>query len=88
MAFFMANSCFRAFSKILTKRTFVRLLFLKLNQSRNTKKTFFGGVFLKKQNSLFRGSKIVIFKTQILNFFCVFVLLKLHANFHKKNINF
>ena len=37
---------FFAFSKILTKKTFVRLLFLKLNQSRNTKKNFFGGAFL------------------------------------------
>ena len=37
---------FCAFSKIPNKRTFVRLLFLKLNQSQNTKKTFFLAGFL------------------------------------------
>ena len=40
-------SFFSAFSKIPTKRTCVRLLFLKLNQSQNTKKTFWGS-FLQK----------------------------------------
>ena len=33
MVFLTVNSFFSVFSKILTKRTFVRLLFLKLNQS-------------------------------------------------------
>ena len=36
-----------------TKRTFVRLLFLKLNQGRNTKKQIFGGVFYKNQKRTF-----------------------------------
>ena len=88
----MANSFFSAFSKIPTKRTFVRLLFLKLNQSQNTTKNFFGGCFsLKTKNALFGGSKIVVFKTQISNCFSEFVLLckrKLHADFHKKIIIF
>ena len=47
--------CTNAFSKILTKRTFVRLLFLKLNQSRNMKKNFFLGFFIKNQKHAFSG---------------------------------
>ena len=39
--FWQLIAFFHAFSKIPTKRTFVLLLFLKLNQSWNTKKTFF-----------------------------------------------
>ena len=44
-----------AFSKILTKRAFVRLLFLKLNQSQNIMKTFFWGVFHQKPKTRFFG---------------------------------
>ena len=60
-------------SKIPTKRTFVRILFLKLNQSQNTKKNFFlWGFSSKTKNALFRGSKMVFFKSQISNwYFCV-----------------
>ena len=73
--FWQLIAFFSAFSKILTKRTFMRQLFLKLNHSRNTKKTFFGEVFLKKpKNLLFGGFKIVVFKPQILNCFSAFVL--------------
>ena len=72
MAFLAANSFFCSFSKILTKKTFARLLFLKLNQSRNTKKHFFWGLSSKTKNTPFRASKIVVLKTQISNlFFCV-----------------
>ena len=50
---------------------------LKLNQSRNTKKIFLGGFSSKTQNTLFRGSKIVPFKSQISNlYFCVFFYVK------------
>ena len=69
----------------------MRLLFLKLNQSRNTKKTKFLSFSLKTKNVLFWGSKIVVFKTQISNlFFCVCFLCKrkLHADFHKKILIF
>ena len=46
---------FSVFSKMPTKRTFVRLLFLKLNQSRNTKKKIFGGFFFINQKHAFLG---------------------------------
>ena len=46
---------FRAFSKIPSKRKFVHLLFLELNQSRNTPKTNFGGFFFKNQKRAFLG---------------------------------
>ena len=46
---------FGVFSKILTKRTFVHLLFLKLNQSRNTKKIFVWGDFFKNLKRTFQG---------------------------------
>ena len=55
MAFLTVNNFFCAFSKKPTKRTFVRLLFLKLNQKQNTKKFFFGGVFFKNQKRTFPG---------------------------------
>ena len=83
---------FIAFSKILTKRTFAHLLFLKLNQSETRRKKFWGGFSAKTKNALFRGSEIVVLKT-ILKFwfgFSAFVLLckrRHHADFHKKNIN-
>ena len=54
MVFLTVNNFFFAFSKIPTKRTFVCLLFLKLNQSRNTK-TFFLEGFLKKPKTHFFG---------------------------------
>ena len=54
MAFFTANSFFSAFSKMLTKRTFVRLLFLKQNQSRNAKKKFFWRGFSSKTKNAFQ----------------------------------
>ena len=74
--FWHSITFFCAFSKMPIKRTFVRLLFLKLNQSRNTKKSFFGGFSLKTKNTFFRGSKIVVFKAQISNlFFCVCYLM-------------
>ena len=67
---------FSAYSKILTKRTFVRQLFLMLNQRRNTKNKFVGGFFIKNQKRAFWGSKMVVFKTQISNlYFCVCSLM-------------
>ena len=82
IAFLTVYNFFCAFSKIPIKRTFVRLLFLKLNQSQN----LFGGFSSKTKNRLFWVSKLVVFKTQISNlFFCVcFCKRKLHVNFHKK----
>ena len=61
--FCQSRTFFCAFSKLLTKRTFVRLLLLKLNLSRNTKKNKFWGIFFKTKNALFRGSKMVPFKS-------------------------
>ena len=52
------------FLKIPTKRTFVRLLFLKLNQNRNTKNIFLRGFSSKTKNVIFQGSKMVLFKSQ------------------------
>ena len=52
------------FSKIPTKRTFVRLLFLKLNQSQNLKKIFWGGL-LQKPKTCFSRVKSIVFKTKI-----------------------
>ena len=46
--FWRSITFFIAFSKIPTKRRFERLLFLKLNQSRNTKKKKCWGFFLPK----------------------------------------
>ena len=54
MAFLTVNNFFCAFSNIPTKRTFVRLLFLKLNQSQNKKNIFWGG-FFKNQKRTFSG---------------------------------
>ena len=72
MAFLTANSFFSAFSKITTKRTFVRLLFLKLDKSKNTKTNFYEGFFFKNQKRAIWGSKIVVFKAQSSNlFFCI-----------------
>ena len=55
MTFLTVKNFFCAFSKLLTKGTFVRLLFLKLNQSWNTKKKIVGGVFFKNQKRTFSG---------------------------------
>ena len=91
MAFLTVNSFFSAFSKIPTKRTFVCLLFFKLNQSRNTKKIFFWWVFyLKPKMHFFGGPKWYFLKVKFQIFIYAFVLYckrKLHANFHLKNIN-
>ena len=81
---------FSAFSKILTKRTFVHLLFSNLNQSPNTENKFFGVFSSKTKNALFRGSKMVIFKTQISHlYFSVCCLMQKEAlcRFSQKNIN-
>ena len=64
------------FKKLPIKRTFVRPLFLKLNQSRNVKTIFLGGFSSKTKNALFWGSKMVLFKSQISNlYFCVCSLM-------------
>ena len=81
-----------AFSKIPTKRTFVHLLFLMLNQSRNTKKKFEGGFFFKKlKKHFFWGPKQQFLKLKFQICFSAFVFLckrKLHADFHKKILIF
>ena len=90
MAFVMANSFFSAFTKIPTKRTFVRLFFFKLNQSQNIKNIFLW-FFFKNQKRAFWGSKIVVYKLKFQICFSAFVLLckrKHHANFHKKILMF
>ena len=65
MVFLMVNSFFYTFSKIPTKKTYVRLLFLELNQGRNTQEKIGWGFFFKNQKRTFWGSKIVVIKTQI-----------------------
>ena len=57
LGFLTVNNFFCAFLKILTKRTFVPLLFLKLNQSQNTKKTYCWGVSFKNQKHTFSGGQ-------------------------------
>ena len=81
---------FSAFSKIPTKRRFVRLLFLKLNQSETRRKIFWGGFPLKPKNAFFGGSTSIVFKTQISNLFALALLCKrkLLANFHQKILIF
>ena len=93
MAFLTVNNFFCAFSKIPTKRTFVRLLFLKLNQSQNTETIFFGWGFFKHQKRTFSGVQNGTFKKS--NFKFLFLPLffnvqykDLHANFHKKILIF
>ena len=82
---------FSAFSKIPTKRTIVRLFFLKLNQAKTQRTNFWGGFYFKNKNSLFWGTKIVVFKTQISKKCSAFVLLykrKHHADFDRKILIF
>ena len=68
------------------------LLFLKLNQSRNTQKKNFWGVFLQKPKTRFFGgeNKIVLklkFKICI-SAFVLYCKRKLYANFQKKILIF
>ena len=90
MALLTFNTFFCAFSKIPTKRKFVRLLFLKLNQFRNTRNIFWGGFLQKSKTHFFGGPKwyrYLLFKSQFLHCISAFVLYckrKLHANFHQK----
>ena len=68
------------------------LLFLKLNQSQNTKKKFFLGVFLQKPKTRFFGgeNKIVLkLKFQIrISAFVLYCKRKLRTNFHQKILIF
>ena len=78
MAFLRVNNFFCVFKNTDQKNIcIVHLLILKLNQSQNTKNKFFwGGFSSKTKNALFRGSKMVLFKST--NF--EFVLLHLFFN--------
>ena len=83
---------FGAFSKIPNKITIVCLLFSKLNQSRNTKKQFFLGVFRQKLKTRFFGgeNKIVLklkFKICI-SAFVLYCKRKLYTYFQKKILIF
>ena len=72
--FWLLITFFSAFSKIPNKITIVCLLFLKLNQSRNT--NFFVGVFLQKPKTHFFGCKNkIVLKLKSNLFFCVCSLL-------------
>ena len=81
-----------AFSKIPNKITIVCLLFLKLNQSRNTKKKFFLCVFLQKPKTCFFGGKnkiLLKLKFQIcISAFVLYFKRKLHTNFQKNLLIF
>ena len=59
--FWRSITFFIAFSKIPTKRRFVRLLFSKLNQSRNTKKKKMLGFFSSKDLYLQEQFKLIFF---------------------------
>ena len=61
---FDGHYLFCEFSKILTKRKVVHLLFLKLNQSRNTKKNLFGGFLQKPKMHFFGGPKWYFLKVK------------------------
>ena len=74
MAFLMVNNFFCAFSKIPTKRTFVVLLFLKLYQSRNTKKNFWGGFSSKTKAHFFVGPQWYFLKVKFQICISAFVL--------------
>ena len=91
MAFLTVNNLFCAFSKIPIKRTLVRLLFIKLNQSPKTNNKFLLVFFLQKPKAHFLGgpnSKIVLFKSQF-SYFCVCSSMWKEAprQFSSKNIN-
>ena len=59
--FWRSITFFIAFSKIPTKRRFEHLLFLKLNQSRNTKKKKMLGFFSSKDLYLQEQFKLIFF---------------------------
>ena len=87
MALLTANRFFSAFSKIATKRTFVSLLFLKLNQSRNTKKNIFWGVFLQKQKTCSFGSIFLNSNFEFVFLHLFFMEKEAPCQFSQKNIN-
>ena len=67
------------------------LLFLKLNQSRNTKKTIVWGFLQKPRRRFFQGKNKIVFnlKFQICIFaFVLYCKRKPHANFHKQILIF
>ena len=71
--------------------SFVRQLFSKLNQSRNSKKIFLGGFSSKTKNPVFGGPKWYFLKFKFQICISAFVLLctrKLLANFHQKILIF
>ena len=76
--FFESQYLFFAFSKIPTKRPFVRLLFLMLNQSQNTKTTFFwGGASSKTKNAFLLVQNGTFLKTNFkFVFLCLFFNVK------------
>ena len=66
------------------------IVFKAESKPKHEETSFLGGFSSKIKIALFRGSKMVLFKSQISNCISAFVLYckrKLHANFHKKNIN-
>ena len=90
MAFLTVIGFFSAFSKILIKRTFVCLLFLKLNLNRNMKKKIFFGVFHQKPKTcFFGGPKWKFIKLKFRIFFLHVFLNEKEASCRssEKNIN-
>ena len=89
--FWQLITFFGVFSKIPNKITIVCLLFLKLNQSWNTKTNFFG-VFLQKPKTRFFGGKnkiVLKLKFQIrISAFVLYCKRKLCTNFCKKILIF
>ena len=90
--FWRLITLFGVFLTIPNKITIVCLMFLKLNQSQNTKEHFFLGVFLQKPKMRFFGGKnkiVLKLKFQIrISAFVLYCKRKLRTNFHQKILIF
>ena len=91
MAFLTANSFFQCvFKNTDQKDICVSIVFTAESKPKHKEKKNCWGFPSKTKNAFFRGSKILVFKTKILNlFFCVSSLMKMEAScpFSQKNNN-
>ena len=85
---------FCAFSKILTKITFVRLMFLKLKQKKNMKNILLKVFISKLKNGLFRGSNYFFLSFHFFSFCFInnrhtnVILISIFENSQKTIIGF
>ena len=77
MVFLTANSFFLCFFKNTDqKKICASIVFKAESKPKHKEKNFLVGFSSKTKNALFRGSKMVVFKTQISNlYFCVCSLM-------------